>query len=140
MYHEENKSHGSCFLTFLKENGAIILNCRSTPIYNDFTFVSSNRESSVSDYQFCPAEHLQYYTKMRTLLMSEIVNLSVIHPTRTLPNCMIMKWRVNLSNMFWDDLNGRRPQWKQPQWKTASMEDNLIGRRRASIEQDLNER
>jgi hypothetical protein len=27
-----------------------------------------------------------------------------------------------------NDLSGRRPQWKQPQWKMISVEDDLIGR------------
>ena len=27
-----------------------------------------------------------------------------------------------------DNLNGRRPQWKTPQWKMTSMEDDLNGR------------
>ena len=60
-------SHGDCFLTFLKENRAIILNGRITPQYNNFTFVSPQRGSSVPDYIFCPVDHLEYCTEVKTL-------------------------------------------------------------------------
>ena len=49
---QTKNAHGNCFLTFLKENRAIILNGRVTPNLNNFTFVSPYRGCSVPDYQF----------------------------------------------------------------------------------------
>ena len=95
--------HANCFLTFLKENRAIILNGRVTPELNNFTFVSPNRGSSVPDYQFCPVEHLQYCTKMKTMLMTEAVNLSGIHPPLKLPDHPILLGSFNTS--IFDILN-----------------------------------
>ena len=87
---QTKNSHGECFLTFLKENRSVILNGRITPELNNFTFVSPNRGSSVPDYQFCPSDHLQYCIQMKTLLMSEIVNLSGLHPPINLPDHSVL--------------------------------------------------
>ena len=46
-------SHADSFITFLKDNRAIVLNGRVTPEYNNYTFVST-RGCSVPDYIFCP--------------------------------------------------------------------------------------
>ena len=47
--------HGNHFITFLKDNRAVILNGRTTPQFNNFTFVST-RGTSVPDYMFCPLD------------------------------------------------------------------------------------
>ena len=87
---QTKNAHGECFLTFLKENQSVILNGRITPELNNFTFVSPNRGSSVPDYQFCPSDHLQYCTQMKTLLMSDIVNLTGLHPPINLPDHSVL--------------------------------------------------
>ena len=51
--------------------------------------------------------------------------------------CKRAQWKMTLME---DDLNGRRPQWKTTSMEDSKMEDNLNGRRRTSIEQDLNGR
>ena len=94
---QSKNAHGNCFLTFLKESRSLILNGRTTPDLNNFTFVSPNRGSSVPDYQFCPADHLKYCTKMQTLLMTEIVNLTGFHPPRTLPDHSVLIGTFNTS-------------------------------------------
>ena len=83
-------AHGNCFLTFLKETRAIILNGRVTPNLNNFTFVSPNRGCSVPDYHFCPVDQLQYCKEMKTLLISEIVNEFGLHPPLNLPDHSIL--------------------------------------------------
>ena len=75
------------FLTFLKEN---ILNGRVTPQFNNFTFVSPHRGSSVPDYIFCPVDHLDYCKTVKTLLMSEVVNMFGIQPPQNLPDHSII--------------------------------------------------
>ena len=82
-------SHGSSFLTFLKDNRAIILNGRITPHLNNFTFVST-RGSSVPDYFYCPIENLNLCTEMRVSLMSDMVNLLGIVPPQNLPDHSIL--------------------------------------------------
>ena len=94
---QTKNAHGSCFLTFLKENRAIILNGRITPEFNNFTFVSPSRGCSVPDYQFCPIDHMQYCTEMKTLLMTEIVNMSGLHPPVNLPDHSILLGTYNTS-------------------------------------------
>ena len=82
-------AHGSNFVTFLKDNRAIILNGRITPEYNNFTFVST-RGSSVPDYMFCPLDHHQYCTEMKTLLVRDLVNSMSIPPPPSLPDHSIL--------------------------------------------------
>ena len=82
-------SHGNSFITFLKDNRAVILNGRITPEQNNYTFVSA-RGSSVPDYMFCPIDHLSYCTEMKTLLMTEIVNLTGLEPPAKLPDHSIL--------------------------------------------------
>ena len=94
---QSKNSHGNCFLTFLKENRSVILNGRITPELNNFTFVSPNRGSSVPDYQFCPTDHLQYCTQMKTMLMTEIVNVTGFHPPLNLPDHSILIGTFNTS-------------------------------------------
>ena len=82
-------SHGNSFITFLKDNRSIILNGRITPHHNNFTFVS-RRGSSVPDYMYCPTEHLDLCTEMKTILMSEIVNTTGFLPPQNLPDHSIL--------------------------------------------------
>ena len=91
-------AHGDCFLTFLKENRSIILNGRVTPELNNFTFVSPNRGSSVPDYQFCPVDHLKCCTEMKTMLISEVVNMSGILPLSNLPDHSTIMGTFSTSN------------------------------------------
>ena len=95
-------AHGDCFLTFLKENRSLILNGRITPQFNNFTFVSPQRGSSVPDYMFCPTEHLEYCTEVKVLLISEIVNMSGLHPPLNLPDHSIIKstFKTSSFNLF----------------------------------------
>ena len=82
-------SHGNHFLTFLKDNRAVILNGRVTPQYNNFTFVST-RGSSVPDYMFCPLDQLSYCKEMKTLLIKDLVNWLAIPPPLSLPDHSIL--------------------------------------------------
>ena len=82
-------SHGNSFLTFLKDNRAVILNGRVTPHLNNFTFVST-RGSSVPDYMYCPIEQLDFCTEMRTVLMTDIVNMTNFVPPQHLPDHSIL--------------------------------------------------
>ena len=82
-------SHGNSFLTFLKDNRTVILNGRITPEHNNYTFVSA-RGSSVPDYMFCPVDHISYCTEMRTLLMTEVVNMTGLEPPAKLPDHSIL--------------------------------------------------
>ena len=82
-------AHGNNFVTFLKDNRAIILNGRITPEYNNFTFVST-RGSSVPDYMFCPLDHHKYCTEMKTLLVRDLVNSMTIPPPPSLPDHSIL--------------------------------------------------
>ena len=82
-------SHGSSFITFLKDNRSIILNGRVTPHLNNFTFVST-RGSSVPDYLYCPTENLDFCTEMKVVLMTEIVNITGIDPPQILPDHSIL--------------------------------------------------
>ena len=75
----KRNSHGSHFITFLKDNRAVILNGRVTPELNDFTFVST-RGCSVPDYIFCPLDDLHYCTEMKTLLIRDLVNSLMLPP------------------------------------------------------------
>ena len=82
-------AHGGHFLTFLKDNRAVILNGRVTPELNDYTFVST-RGTSVPDYIFCPLEHLQFCTEMKTLLVRDVTNELKIPPPQSLPDHSIL--------------------------------------------------
>ena len=82
-------SHAEPFITFLKDNRSIILNGRITPKFNNFTFVNP-RGCSVPDYLFSPIDHLNHCTEMRTVLMSDIVNLLNIQPPKSLPDHSIL--------------------------------------------------
>ena len=82
-------AHGNNFITFLKDNRAIILNGRITPEYNNFTFVST-RGSSVPDYMFCPLDQHQYCAEMKTLLVRDLVNSMSIPPPPSLPDHSIL--------------------------------------------------
>ena len=105
---QTKNSHGDSFLTFLKENRTIILNGRITPHLNNFTFVSPHRGVSVPDYQFCPVDHIQYSTEMKTLLMSDIVNSFKLHPPLNLPDHSILLGTFSTS--FFDVLNNCKQQ------------------------------
>ena len=82
-------SHGNHFITFLKDNRAVILNGRITPQFNNFTFVST-RGTSVPDYMFCPLDNYKYCTEMKTLLVRDIVNSLAIPPPPSLPDHSIL--------------------------------------------------
>ena len=82
-------SHGSSFITFLKDNRSIILNGRVTPHLNNFTFVST-RGSSVPDYMYCPTEMLDFCTEMKVMLMTDIVNITGFEPPQILPDHSIL--------------------------------------------------
>ena len=86
-------SHADSFITFLKDNRAIVLNGRVTPEFNNYTFVST-RGCSVPDYIFCPIENLDNCTSMKTLLMSDIINEFKLLPPISIPDHSI------LSGMF----------------------------------------
>ena len=87
---QSKNSHGNSFLTFLKENRAVIPNGRITPELNNFTFISPNLGSSVPNYQFCPLDQLRYCTNMKTILMTEIVNAMGSNPPVNLPDHSII--------------------------------------------------
>ena len=82
-------AHGGHFLTFLKDNRAIILNGRVTPELNNYTFVST-RGTSVPDYVFCPLEQFQFCTEMKTLLVRDVANELKIPPPQSLPDHSIL--------------------------------------------------
>ena len=85
----KKNSHGGHFITFLKDNRAIILNGRVTPEKNNFTFVST-RGCSVPDYMFCPVNELMYCKEMKTLLIRDLVNSLSIPPPESLPDHSIL--------------------------------------------------
>ena len=82
-------AHGNNFVTFLKDNRAVILNGRTTSQFNNFTFVST-RGSSVPDYVFCPLEHYQYCKEMKVMLVRDVVNGLSIPPPPSLPDHSIL--------------------------------------------------
>ena len=82
-------AHAESFLTFLKDNRSIILNGRVTPQLNNYTFVST-RGCSVPDYFFCPVLNLYNCTEMKTILMSEVVNMLGLVPHHNLPDHSIL--------------------------------------------------
>ena len=82
-------AHADSFLTFLKDNRTIILNGRITPELNNYTFVST-RGCSVPDYFFCPIDNLYNCTELKTILMSEAINMLGLIPPRTLPDHSIL--------------------------------------------------
>ena len=84
-------AHGVSFLSFLKENRALILNGRITPEFNNFTFVSPQRGSSVPDYLFCPIDNLKYCAEVKIMIMTDIVNLSGILPPLHLPDHSVIQ-------------------------------------------------
>ena len=86
---QTKNSHANSFITFLKDFRSIILNGRVTPELNNFTFVNP-RGRSVPDYLFSPVDHLTYCREMRTLLISDIVNMLNIQPPRCLPDHSIL--------------------------------------------------
>ena len=85
----KKNAHGGHFITFLKDNRAIILNGRVTPELNDFTFVST-RGCSVPDYMFCPLNDLSYCTEMKTILVRDLLNQLLIPPPQSLPDHSIL--------------------------------------------------
>ena len=93
--------HSNYFLSFLKDNQAIILNGRVTPQYNNFTFVNP-RGHSVPDYIFCPIQHLSQCAESRTLLMTELVNMSGIRPPMHLPDhsMLVSTFQTSFFNNF----------------------------------------
>ena len=87
---DPNKNaHGGHFITFLKDNRAIILNGRVTPEHDNFTFVST-RGCSVPDYMFCPLNDLMYCKEMKTHLIRDLVNSLLIPPPQSLPDHSIL--------------------------------------------------
>ena len=82
-------SHGNHFLTFLKDNRAVILNGRVTPELNNFTFVCT-RGCSVPDYMFCPLDQYVYCKEMKTILIRDVVNNLAIPPPPSLPDHSIL--------------------------------------------------
>ena len=64
---------GEYILQFLKDNRALICNGRVTPVFNDFTFLST-RGRSVPDYIYCPADHIQYCKELKVIKVSEIID------------------------------------------------------------------
>ena len=90
-------AHAESFLSFLKDNNSIILNGRVTPQFNNFTFVKPTG-CSVPDYIFCPIEHLQFCTEMRTHLIREIVNISGLEPPVVLPDHSVLVGTFITSN------------------------------------------
>ena len=85
----KKNSHGDCFLTFLRDNRALILNGRVTPQYNNFTFIST-RGSSVPDYIFCPVDNLHCCVSMRTLLIQDVINTLSVPPPPSIPDHAIL--------------------------------------------------
>ena len=87
---DKNKNaHANSFITFLKDNRTIILNGRITPEYNNYTFVST-RGCSVPDYLFCPVDNLQNCIRVKTVLVSEIINEFGLLPPKSLPDQSIL--------------------------------------------------
>ena len=82
-------AHGDLFLTFLKDNRAVILNGRITPYLNNYTFVST-RGLSVPDYIFCPLDHMTYCKKMETILVNDIINSLSLPPPPSMPDHSIL--------------------------------------------------
>ena len=85
----KKNSHADSFITFLKDNRAIILNGRITPEFNDYTFVSP-RGCSVPDYIFCPVENIHNCTGMKTHLVSEIILNFNLVPPKSIPDHSIL--------------------------------------------------
>ena len=94
-------SHGDSFITFLKDNRAVILNGRVTPQFNNFTFVST-RSSSVPDYLYCPTDQLELCREIKVILMSEIVNFAQLYPPRILPDHSIIlgTFETSITELF----------------------------------------
>ena len=78
-------SHGQYFLQFLKDNIALICNGRVTPVFNDFTFLST-RGRSVPDYIYCPADHIQYCKELKVIKVSEIIDLYKLPVPSSMPD------------------------------------------------------
>ena len=78
-------SHDESFITFLKDNRAIILNGRVTPQFNNYTFATP-RGASVPDYMFCPIDNLNNFEQFKVLLMKDIVNTFNLLPPQNLPD------------------------------------------------------
>ena len=93
---ESKNTHGGTFLTFLKDNRAVVLNGRVTPELNNFTFVST-RGRSVPDHIFCPITHLPYCTRMETLLIKDIINAFKLPPPPSLPDHSILRGMLYVS-------------------------------------------
>ena len=90
---DKNKNaHADSFITFLKDNRAIILNGRITPEYNNFTFVST-RECSVPDYLFCPVKNMHNCIEMKTFLVSDIINDLGLAPPSSIPDHSVLSGR-----------------------------------------------
>ena len=100
---DQNKnSHGDCFITFLKDNRCIILNGRITPEYDDYTFVSP-RGCSVPDYFFCPTENLFNCTEIKTILVSDVINMFKLVPPDSIPDHSVLSATFRTS--FYDQGN-----------------------------------
>ena len=60
-----------------------------TPANNNYTFVST-RGCSVPDYFFCPVDNLYNCIEMKTILMTDVVNMFGLVPPRNLPDHSIL--------------------------------------------------
>ena len=95
---DKNKNaHADSFITFLKDNRAIILNGRITPEYDNYTFVST-RGCSVPDYFFCPVENMHNCTEMKTNLVSDIINELGLPPPDSIPDHSILSGKFLVSD------------------------------------------
>ena len=82
-------SHADSFIPFLKDSRSVILNGRITPVFNNYTFITT-RGCSVPDYMFCPLSEIDLCREIKILPVSDIVNCSGIRPPRNLPDHSII--------------------------------------------------
>ena len=101
-------SHGTNFLTFLKDNRAVILNGRITPELNNYTFVSP-RGTSVPDYIFVPLDHLPYCKEMKVTLVKDAIQALGLPPPQSIPDHSILSGTFTTS-FFKLETFVRRPQ------------------------------
>ena len=85
----EKNSHGEHFLTFLRDNRALICNGRVTPEFNDFTFLDPQGRS-VPDYIYCPADHIQYCSSLHVMKVSDVINNYNLPIPHSLPDHSIL--------------------------------------------------
>ena len=100
----QKNSHGDSFLSFLKENRALVLNGRVTPEYNNFTFVST-RGTSVPDHMFCPLSQLNFCKEMKVMLIKNLVNDFHLLPPKSVPDHSILSGTFVTSFYGADKLN-----------------------------------